>query len=387
MEYAYIDEFSLKAIEYNSLNRYTCSVKEDYYLACLDIASSSTITYTGDFDDNATYISFYGTSESHLFGSKTRCNGMRFGDGIINGYDLVVLMWVQFKVGAYSSLSLDENTVTLNNEVGDRCGDTLTREDYIGLYDPNTPCVIPRSTRRALSQTINTVNSSTISLHRHSTKKQGSWFVIKTNKHFDFAATELLIEGVDAMSTVPLSNDDALSIRDDVNEPSSYEVRFARHEEYCKNVEKQMCASIIGTASTGTALYHNVLSIGQIPTERTAICKLDIFLYIPNKFDCTLKLLKGSSAMNGVNGFILEEDIDCSDSEPDFTCTAINSNLDLASNSRSAPNTYTILAITIPIVSILVFLCAFLNYRQRIAIRTLRSRKNDRIVSPSYSEY
>ena len=169
----------------------------------------------------------------------------------------------------------------------DHGGDFITRNQYI----EGTTRMTVRHPTFCPSSASGTGESSHITLHRYATKSKGSWFVVKTH-NLNFAATELLFDGIYAASTVPLSNDAIVDGVDEVDEPNSYEVRFARHIEYCA-AERHTCASIIGTASTGTAIYRNVLSIGQIPSETTPLCKADIFVYVPNKFDCSSETAQG----------------------------------------------------------------------------------------------
>lgn len=326
MEYLYTDEYTLRSIEANSLSPYTCGVQESYFHACLDIASVSTLTYSGNVDDNTSAVSFDGIAETHLFGAKESCSGRTVGDGIINGYDLVVLMWTQFRVAPYTGLQLTHPTVSLHEDTGARCTDTITRDAYIADYDPSTPCVHPTGSRRLLGDDS---PAPLLTIHRYTTTHgRGSWFQLRSHGTA-YAAMEVLLGGVHSTATVSLSNDRAPLNTSET--PNGYEVRFARHEEYCHRDNNGLggvdgasgrCANVRGIVSTGVALYHNVLSLGQVPTaERSDVCAYDVFLYVPGTFDCNVDILSGSSIMDGKNGQSIRARVACDDA-PILACDA-----------------------------------------------------------------
>lgn len=314
MEYLYTDEYTLASIEANSLSPYTCAVRDSYIFACLDIAAPSTLSLASSdgVDDNVTAISFGATADSHLFGSKDRCDGLLVGDGVVNGFDLIVLMWQQFRVPPYEDIALTHPTVAVHQDAGARCTDGITRSEYLSEYDASAPCVHPR---RRLADV---ASRPSFTVHRHSTlRNQGSWFQLRSHGA-SHAAVELLLSGVHAGETVALSNDLA-PLTNTTEAPAGYEVRFARHDEYCGSSVHQ-CASIRGIVSTGVAMYHNVISVGQVPTVgREQACGYDLYLYVPGAFECTVDILAGSSSMNGNGGYVLERDVTCDDT-PSYAC-------------------------------------------------------------------
>ena len=346
MEYLYTDDYLLRSVEANSLAPYTCAVKEDYFLTCLDLATPSTLSYAaGDANAAALVdVSFNASAEAHLFGSKATCDGLHVGDGVVNGLDLVVLMWYQFKVAPYAALPLTHPTVSIGHDAGARCEDDITREAYLAAYDVDSPCVIPQ---RRLEET----RTSPLAVHRYRTVAgRGSWFLVRSEG--THAASELLLGGVDAPTTVTLSNERAPYAEDaEEDAPAQFEVRFARHAEYCARADTTECASVRGIVSTGIALYHNVLGLGQVPTEdRRELCAFDVFLFVPNAFECTVDVLAGSSVMDGDGGRRTEYTVMCEDAPPTLSLGCDEA---LPSTHDSMP---LVLAVAIPIGVLLMVL-------------------------------
>jgi hypothetical protein len=352
MEYLYTDEYTLRTIEANSLAPYTCAVQDSYFHACLDIASASTLSYTGGFDDGASLVSFNGTANSHLFGSREQCDGRRVGDGVVSGYDLVVLMWYQFRVAPYSGIAFTHPTVTLHQDAGVRCDDTITRQEYLGAYDSSAPCAHPRRLQTAADAVV------PFTIHRHATVgMRGTWFQIRSHGA-PYAAVELLLQGVRADATVALSNVNA-PLANTTEAPDDYEVRFARHDEYCAGVVSR-CASVRGIVSTGVALYHNVLGIGQIPTQdRGQVCAYDVFLFVPGVLDCSVGILAGSSVMDGGDGIRFNSDVRCDDT-PVYTCDASVAAVAADDATRGAANHASTVAVAVSVSLGTALLVAFL---------------------------
>jgi hypothetical protein len=334
-------------------------------------------------------VSFDGVAESHLFGSKESCNGLAVGDGVINGYDLVVLMWAQFRVAPYGDLELTHPTVSIHEDPGIRCDDDVSRNAYVAMYDPSTPCVHPR--RRLLGKE----SAPSLTIHRHVTMHgRGSWFQLRSHGS-PYAAMEVQLGGVHATTTVALSNDRAPLNSSDI--PKGYEVRFARHEEYCnrastvKNVDTVRCANVRGIVSTGVALYHNVLGLGQIPTlERSDVCSYDIFLYVPGVFDCSVDILAGSSFTDGKDGHSIGHTVVC-DEAPIFTCDATNDArgdryetfYDTPSNEGTANVDIVIATILGALLLSLIALAMWILRNQRVALRKAPAIKDSTNVEES----
>ena len=142
-------------------------------MACLDIAAPSTLTYAGTPDDNVSVISFNASAEAHLFGSKVECDGLRVGDGVINGFDLIVLMWYQFRVTPYASLPLTHPTVSLDQDVGARCAIPFPElHTWMSAMHP-----LLHSSSSAIGSILPAVSAP---LCHHAPK--GSWFLLRTQR-------------------------------------------------------------------------------------------------------------------------------------------------------------------------------------------------------------
>ena len=62
------------------------------------------------------------SSQAALFGADVRCDGKNVGDGVVNTFDMSVLMWYQFKFEPYDQLPTDPTVVST---VGGRDGTPL----------------------------------------------------------------------------------------------------------------------------------------------------------------------------------------------------------------------------------------------------------------------
>lgn len=147
----------------SSQSSFACSVKELPFLACLDIGSPGTFTGNSmqpaiDWNTPAPEVNYKNlsflylegnntarTQDSSLFGincSNAPPSGVLHGDGVINSYDIGVLVFALFQDAPYDQLPADEanyNTVTTveqRPETQSRCGDNETRADWqVHLYD------------------------------------------------------------------------------------------------------------------------------------------------------------------------------------------------------------------------------------------------------------
>tara|TARA_E500000178_G_scaffold356245_1_gene432737 strand:+ start:192 stop:2075 length:1884 start_codon:yes stop_codon:yes gene_type:complete len=326
MEFYFMENMVLSSIAENSNDPYTCQAKEYPFLACLDIAAPSTLsgtinrTYSVNSEQDllqsvtTTYIGIDSTA-TNLFGAITACDGKTVGDGLVSSLDMNVLMWYQFRVPPYNSLSEFGGQVsTVNGEThpGDRCQDDITRIEYLGLYDVNYECTIPRPSRR-LEET----NELDAEIIWHTDCEDGSWYQVKLKNNY--IAIELLLEGADSDDIITRSNNRAPWDRNEEDlkpeDPSAYEVRFARHLEYIDSpsVHSSDCGIITPLVTPDAVMYRSTIGIGQVPTvDRPLLCPFDVFLWVPDAHSCGVNLKAGSRAMDGVRGEQLHNDVRCS---------------------------------------------------------------------------
>ena len=184
-ELRWAERFSRRAIEQNSYgyekDSYACSVVEQYFLACLDIAAPGTFTGNPDaplIDWNSTYEEFgeawengglsrvgntrayWQNASQNRFGVHCQdgCAGtnIRYGDSVINTYDVAV--WVFALVGdaPYDQYSISnmhpselQNVVTVEQRADTqrKCGVVQTRaERQHELYFTSAEGIPGRST-------------------------------------------------------------------------------------------------------------------------------------------------------------------------------------------------------------------------------------------------
>lgn len=321
-----MENMVLSSISENSNDPYTCQAKQYPFLACLDIAAPSTLsgtvnrTYSVNSEDDllqsvvTTYIGV-DASATNLFGAVTACDGKTVGDGIVSSLDMNILMWYQFRVPPYNSLSEFGGQVsTVNGETrpGDRCQDDITRIEYMSLYDINDECTIPRASRR-----LDEARELQVDVIWHMDCDEGSWYQFKLKNNY--IAIELLLEGADSDEIITRSNNRAPWDRqeDDLKpeDPTAYEVRFARHLEYSgsTSIHHSDCGVITPLVTPDAVMYRSTIGIGQVPTiDRPLLCPFDIFLWVPEAHACGVDVKAGSRAMDGVRGEQLSHQVRCS---------------------------------------------------------------------------
>ena len=356
----------------DSYNKFTCLVQQDQRYACLDIASSKTLggtivnkdVYNGstliyDFDylrsvtlQLETSIDVNSTRNT-LFGSfGAQCwtntsNNLTIGDGVVNAYDMSVLLWYQFESPPYDMLKSDPpsliRTVRNRMDTAGRCRVQqqveLRREWQFKLLhdfcDGMQEEELSRS-RRVLSAEDTAYYSSyyydapmspmDITVHRWaSVASFGRWewiHIPDTHK-----SLELFVDG--AMSIVPvyISTRTPPSFNCSTCKPSSmweYErdedvhLLFERHSEISPQTPKQHqgdddCALVVSSMTSSSAMHYNTISLRQQPPDLA--CPFDLFMWVPedaphhsdsNK-ECkrgTLGVSQGTSSMNGKLGSI-----------------------------------------------------------------------------------
>eukprot|EP00965_Chrysotila_dentata_P254962 6212049-Pleurochrysis_carterae.AAC.1 len=88
-EFRLIESYMYAAVSEQSHDPYTCDVYQRPYIECLDMSSytNNAIALSGSFDIEANFTDVY-----DIFGQGSECLGKKHGDGIINVFDLSLVL-------------------------------------------------------------------------------------------------------------------------------------------------------------------------------------------------------------------------------------------------------------------------------------------------------
>ena len=299
---------------------FTCRVRDDPRLVCLDIAAPSTLS--GEIHPQSsggvTVFDAPSGSGTPRFGAFQRCGGKVVGDHSVTPLDMAVLLYYIFGVPPYDTLSRTPSQVdTINGgtDVGLRCpiGGASSRDlDEQATQYATDPCGAAMSggTGRRLSDTASLGARTEV----WESSLYGTWYRIHLPEVL--IAVELRLSGVRSTSGVPLSLEAApkLSGSDEPHDPAAYEVRFARHAEMTGG-DVRHCSTIQSIVNPTTALLRNTLAVGQFPESK---CGFDLFLWVPGATGgCDVAVMSGSVAIDGRGGAIQRpEDETCSPLPP-----------------------------------------------------------------------
>jgi len=342
LEFMLIERYMLDSIASNSNTPYTCAVDQMPVLQCLDIAAPSTLRGTllnvGDEVDQIYDILTDASQQMNVsasavpFGGVRMCDQKRVGDGMISPLDLAVLLFYQFGVSPYDQYPFTPqqvSTVGGGTDVGARCSlsPPLTRTQYIQNYTQDTCYLMTEASwaasgyGRRLSEDDEAAEMSDLNanLYTWAYTDHGTWYRIQL--HRPYYVVELQLPGLDGSdSGVPLSNAEAPHIGDADDEPddtSRAEVRFARH------MDDARCAPVISMVSADMALYHQTLGVAQIPTRSSALCGIDLYVWVPDEdrrrlksddessTQCDFSVGAGSVAMDGKFGAVQQHTSHC----------------------------------------------------------------------------
>lgn len=337
-EFQYM-ELLQKRTSSNNHNAYTCSVASTPNLQCLDIAAVSTLSnYINTSLYNA-IVPIDVSNNTNYFGGSRDCvvdNGVKIsvGDGIINVYDISVLIWWHFRIAPYHNLDSNPSkveTVFPRAKTADRCNDSISTNNWSAIVAKDYCYSIDNSndsneeSRRMLMQEPNygtpEMDSMVEIIEWARVANKGSWHRIRIASIQ--LALELFFDSLYTENAIELSNDAYPPRKCQDCEPQSQDsngpvVRFARRYEYEPyGLRKAVSCALIHSSFVGLhVMKHNVLSIRQQPIENA--CEFDIFAWQPLGAssvyaDCnsTLGVMSGSSAMDGVYGLV-QQNVKCS---------------------------------------------------------------------------
>ena len=311
----------------DSHDGYTCKVKKDYYLGCLDIAAVTTLSNSvSDAWDNGIRTVNVST-DTNRFGGSTTCpteEGQQdvVGDGMVNVFDMSVLIFYHFGVAPYDTLSTNPSeveTVWKRHGTADRCNDGSSRSDWSALTAVQYCFPSLDSGRRLSDGTVQTVPEMDDQVEMREWARvpgKGSWHRIRVEGLQ--LALELFLDSLYALEPVDLSNNvyppegcvDCEPVWHDPNAPT---IRFARRIEYepYGSSKATDCATIVAAFTGSDAMRGNVLGLRQQPIA--SACEFDIFVWKPlnaapspvsHVCNNTLGLTRGSSAMDGKLGLV-----------------------------------------------------------------------------------
>lgn len=292
-------------------------------------------------------------SYGNLFGQASRClgtnvhpNGLRFGDGQIDSKDEYVLAAAIFGLGPYAAvnhssgllLGRDEPegvfTVHARPQTAERCGDTYTRSQW-AERTAALPCFSADQEAEYLSDAAlnesaqldgigvfsrsdSTVDEMHVAIFEWArVPGAGTWFLI--NMPQVAMATNLYLAGAQDSGNVLLSYEKVPAFNDSTSAPAvrdEYELRFVRHKELM-GLNGTHCAEVTAAGSPTSAMRNGVIGTALSldgSGGRQMRCAYDLLLWKPSSSapwasDCPVKLLAGSSAIDGLGGLVQKADV------------------------------------------------------------------------------
>ena len=343
-EFRAMEAYHRLAIEENSysstLESFPCHALYDRnYMACLDIGAAG--TFSGDTDAPAIdwevaadaqwyknvsrdYLNVSTATGRNLFGITCAAEGggnTQHGDGIINSFDIGVLIFTMFGDYPYNNISDYATTITVDQrpETQSRCGNTETRADWqadLTAYDYcpsdeystrqrrklaiahandiyNEPLVtasalaqddhwnMPSDTDDLGNKGTHPIDKGWVRTRHDGDNSQGSWHT------FEFAPTivtvivELILHGVWSEGQAILSNAPPPADGDDVPIwPLRHQVRWSRTDAQRAFAAPGTECNPVVTGATGTqTLIGDTLSVRQ--EGRGSNCPFQLHLWTP----------------------------------------------------------------------------------------------------------
>ena len=331
-EFRAMEQYHRLAIEEDSYSStqdsFPChTLNNRHYMACLDIGgagtfSGNTTTPAIDWEVAADAQWYKNVSRDHLNASTlsgrnlfgVTCGGgdntVRHGDGVINSFDIGVLIFVLF--GDYPYNNIDtyaaQLTVEQRPETQSRCGNDEDRASWQGNLHLNNFCPSTGSARRMLQhaadegdaqtyedisqvgavgpangweQGTHHMNHEFVRTRFRGHNSEGSWH------SFEFAPTivpvivELILHGVWSTGSAVLSNAPPPETGQEVPMwPERYQVRWSRTKAQSQFAEAGTECNAIVTGATGTqTLIGDTLSVRQ--EGRGSNCPFWLHLWTP----------------------------------------------------------------------------------------------------------
>jgi hypothetical protein len=312
----------------NTQDSFPChTLNNRHYMACLDIGgagtfSGNTTTPAIDWEVAADaqwyknvsrdYLNASTASGRNLFGVTCGGGGVtaHHGDGVINSFDIGVLIFVLFGDYPYNNINTYANQLTVEQrpETQSRCGNDEDRASWQANLHANSFCPSTGSARRMLqyaadegeaqihedislvgavgpangwAQGTHHMNHEFVRTRFGGHNAEGSWH------GFEFAPTivpvivELILHGVWSTGSAVLSNAPPPETGQDVPLwPERYQVRWSRTEAQSQFAEPGTECNAVVTGATGTqTLIGDTLSVRQ--EGRGSNCPFWLHLWTP----------------------------------------------------------------------------------------------------------
>ncbi len=349
-EFRAMERFHRQAIAENSYSftrhSYACSVQRNHYLACLDLAGPGTFTGDGtspaiDWTIEATDVNYKnvsavylvddldpGATGRNLFGidcsnAPGTTGGTRHGDGVINSYDIGVLVYTLFQDPPYDQLPASGanyytvETVDQRPETQSRCGNNMTRADWqVELVSKNycPPNLDYDFRRRRLSETYmlalagatdRTITASTELTHAvdrgfvrsrfAGVNDEGSWHSFEFAPSVVPVIAELIVNNLWVEGRAQLSNAPPPRNGQEIPiAPEHFQLRWSRtreQEAFARTAppvdpalpnELMRCKSIVSGATGTRAIIGDTISVRQ--EGRGVPCPFALHLWIPTVY-------------------------------------------------------------------------------------------------------
>ncbi len=302
-------------------NTYWCKVAQEPKMHCLDIGAPTTLSgsYTlselNGLDNNNPHLhTLFNTSTQNgviLWGQNQQCDEKTVSDGIINVFDVSILMSYIFKEGPYNFTNYDPKEVKTTegrHDLIDRCDDGQSNTDYITEYI-NDSCgdmrrrleedtIIQSSGRWFDIQSRTSVNTQ-MAYAEHAyvvsnSREEGTWYSLQTQN----VPLSIYI-GFDGITSedVYLNN----AVFDVSNTPANTEVRFTRSCEFSNPSTCFSCAELVTVSPDQIVIVDQVLQLRQSPFDRA--CPLQLHLWVPRTSQqptcCSMKYLLMNDGIRG----------------------------------------------------------------------------------------
>jgi len=319
-EFRLLEAFNFNSVNTNSHRPFTCNVKKDRSLECLDLTSFKNAavkivtkmdplgrpTYLDMTDDSWTragsngYVDLTenganGYNESQIFGQTEQCDdGKIVGDGMLNVFDQALLL--KYMLGGFEGILPSDPSVVVTglqgrSDLHRRCDTSEMYYDYYQAYTDDSCINMHESQRRRLalverghpSMTVHTSSWAHI-------EGVGKWYQIA---NFDLhKSVQLRVENIRWPGGRPRTADlsDEIYPWDGLPPPFDDDlvhVRFAHECEYSGSCQGK-CAIINTVLSTQIVLAEETLAytLGTA-TGASNLCRVDFYIWVPARLEDT----------------------------------------------------------------------------------------------------
>lgn len=343
VEFGETERIAKASISTGLMSTYACAVRSEPTMQCLDVGSPSTLggsLNVDAFNDGVANIvnnpnlildlfsSANASATTVLFGQRATCDGKVVGDGMINVFDIAVLMNYIFGEYVYGDENIvsrrpsDVFTVEGRSDLDDYCDTNTTRADFLAQYansvcaplslpppsaplgrrlsmaseaftnmlyrEHSPPEVVPRrfypsrrfsESNQLLRPLVGGRTSVTEATEKLSPLEYNFFRDIHTDQGSRYTLQISSITPAIELRFLQTNLGSARLRNEYITEHTSQEtiVGFTRHCEY--GTCTQSCATIEGGLDSSTAMYEGTISLRQRPYMKS--CGFDIHVWVP----------------------------------------------------------------------------------------------------------